>query len=197
MAGWRRLRGWEAAPAAFVLVGMALFAAAVYIAVVRGGGALIGETDSPNLALSVLATAIVALGFEPVRRWLRPVAARLARGERAAPYEVLTRLPTEVTGVYATDEVPARMAELLAAATGAHYAQVWLLVNGQLVPAATWPPRVAEEPWLSTAPDDAPPDPTDLAQPVDGRRVLAVRHGSELLGVLVLQERDRQPLTPT
>ncbi len=182
MAGWRRLRGWEAGPAALVLAGMALFAAAVYVAVVRGGGALIGQTDSPNLALSVLATAIVALGFEPVRRRLRPVAARFARGERAAPYEILTRLPTEV---YATDEVPARMAELLAAATGARYAQVWLLVKGQLVPAATWPPG---------APVEAPPDPTS---PGPGQRVHAVRHGSELLGVLVVQERDRQPLTPT
>jgi signal transduction histidine kinase len=185
MVGWRRLRGWEAGPAALVLAGMALFAAAVYIAVVRGGGALIGQTDSPNLALSVLATAIVALGFEPVRRWLRPVAARFARGERAVPYEVLTRLPTEVTGVYATDEVPTRMAELLAAATGARYAQVWLMVNGQLMPAATWPPAV---------PVEAPPDPTSSGP---GRRVLAVRHGSELLGVLVVQERDRQRLTPT
>jgi signal transduction histidine kinase len=173
---------------------MALFAAVVFVAVVRGGGALIGEIDSPNLALSVLATAIVALGFEPVRRWLRPIAARFARGERAAPYEVLTRLPTEVTGVYATDEVPARMAELLAAATGARYSQVWLAVNGQLVPAATWPPGTADEPSISTAPDHAPPDPTS---PAPGRRVHAVRHGSELLGVLVVQERDRQPLTPT
>src|SRR5215207_1844046 len=194
MAGWRRLRGWEAAPAAFVLVGMALFACAVYIAVVRGGGALIGETDSPNLALSVVATAIVALGFEPVRRWLRPVAVRFTRGQRAAPYEALTRLPTDVTGVYATDEVPARMAELLAAATGASYAQVWLMVNGRLLPAATWPPGVADEPSLGAAVDDALPDPTGAAR---GRRVLGVRHGSELLGVLIVQERDRQPLTPT
>jgi signal transduction histidine kinase len=176
---------------------MALFAATVYVAVVRGGGALIGETDSPNLALSVVATAIVALGFEPVRRWLRPVATRFARGERAAPYEVLTRLPTEVTGVYPTDEVPGRMAELLAAATGARYAQVCLVVNGRLVPAATWPPGVADQPSLSFAPEEAPPDPTDPTRPVVGRRVLGVRHGSELLGVLIVQERDRQPLTPT
>src|SRR4051794_22017106 len=118
MAGWRRLRGWEAGPAALVLLGMALFVTAVYVVVVRGGGALVGGADSSSLALSVLATAIVALGFEPVRRRLRPIAARVVRSERAAPYEVMARFLEETSGGYATDEVPARMARLLAEGTG-------------------------------------------------------------------------------
>jgi signal transduction histidine kinase len=164
---------------------------------VRGGGALIGRTDSPSLALSVLATAIVALGFQPVRRRLWPIAVRLAQGDRAAPYESLTRFVTEVSGEYATDEVPARMARLLVEATGARYAQVWLSVDDSLVPAATWPPDAAIG-------DPAPPDPADAtaaerradATAAEGRRVIAVHHANEPLGILVLQERDRQPLTP-
>ena len=149
---------------------MALFVTAVYVTVVRGVGALVGQTDSPNLGLSVLATAVVALGFEPVRSRLRSVAVRLARGERAAPYETLTRFRAEVTGAYATDEVPTRMAKLLAEATGARHAQVWLWVGGRLRPAATWPPGAAD--------DAAPPDPADPADPTGvsgGRRALAVR----------------------
>ena len=178
---------WDAGPAALVLLGMALFVAAVYVAVVLGGGVLVGRTDSPSLVLSVVATAIVAVGFQPVRRRLRPIAARLARGERAAPYEALTRFLAGVADGHADNDVPVRMARLLAEATGARYAQVWLSVGGTPVPAATWPPGAAS--------DEPPPD---LAGAVGlgGRRVLPVRYADDLLGVLVIGERDRQPLTP-
>ena len=47
--------------------GLAVFVVLVYVVVVLGGGALVGRTDLPDLALSILATAIVALGFEPVQ----------------------------------------------------------------------------------------------------------------------------------
>ena len=129
-----------------VLSGTALFVAAIYVVVVRGGGALIGRTDSPNLALSILATGIVAFGFQPVRRCLRPVAVRLSRGGRAAPYEVFTRFAQEVAGEYATEEVPARMARLLAEATDARYAQVWLSVDGRPLLAAAWPADASPRP---------------------------------------------------
>jgi hypothetical protein len=41
-------------------VGTIAGVATVYVLVVLGGGLLVGLTDSPSLALSVLATAIVA-----------------------------------------------------------------------------------------------------------------------------------------
>jgi len=182
MARWRRLRPGEAGSAVLVLLGTALYVAAVYVGVVLGGGALIGRTDSPNLALSVLATAIVALGFQPVRRRLRPIAARLARGQRAAPYDILTRFLDEVAGGYATDAVPERMARLLVAATGARYAQVWLTIKDSLMLAATWPPDAGPA---------APP--SDAAA---GRHAVDVSYADERLGLLIVQERDRQPLTP-
>jgi len=50
-----------------VVVGTIAWVAAVYVVIVVGGGLLIGHTDSPQLGLSVLATAIVAVGFESVR----------------------------------------------------------------------------------------------------------------------------------
>ena len=50
-----------------MLVGLALFVALVYVVVVLGGGLLIGHTESPQVGLSILATALVAFGFEPVQ----------------------------------------------------------------------------------------------------------------------------------
>jgi signal transduction histidine kinase len=187
MAGWRAVAARHATGFGLVLLAMAGFVAGVYVVVVRGGGTLIGRTDSPHLGLSVLATAIVALGFEPVLSRVRQWSAGLVHGGRAAPYEVLTRF-SQVTGTYPTEEVPARMARLLAKGTGAAYAQVWLVVDGRLTLASTWPP--------SASAAGAQPDPADEDGVSRGRRVLPVHHADELLGVLLVQEHDRQPLTP-
>jgi two-component system NarL family sensor kinase len=46
---------------------LAVFITAVYVGIAVGIGALVGGGGKPNLALSILATAIVAVGFQPVR----------------------------------------------------------------------------------------------------------------------------------
>src|SRR5688572_19136749 len=74
-----------------VLAGLAIFVGGVYVVVVLGGGMLIGRTSSPSLALSVLATAIVALAFEPAQSRLERLAADLVRGGKPSPYDVLSR----------------------------------------------------------------------------------------------------------
>jgi signal transduction histidine kinase len=183
LARWRRSRKDRQA-ALLVLGGLSSFVAAVYVVVVLGGGALIGHTSSPHLGLSVLATAVLALAFEPVQRRLEAVATRVVHGGRPSPYDVLSRFSEAVTGSYASDEVPARMAKVLADGTGAQWAQVWLVVNDGLVLAATWPPQARSDP--------APPG--DEVRP--GHRALTVRLAGEALAVLRLQERDRHPLTP-
>ncbi len=183
LARWRRSRRDRRA-ALLVLGGLSGFVAAVYVVVVLGGGALIGHTSSPHLGLSVLATAIVALAFEPVQRRLEAVASRVVYHGRPSPYDVLSRFTEAVTGSYASDEVPARMAKVLADGTGARWAQVWLMVNDDLVLAATWPPAIDADPTRPGT-ESAP-----------GRRALTVRLAGEVLGVLRLQERERQPLTP-
>src|SRR5207244_7619083 len=55
---------------------LAAFITAVYVAVAVGVGALVGTGGRPNLGLSVLATAIVAIGFQPVRARLQRLADR-------------------------------------------------------------------------------------------------------------------------
>ena len=172
-----------------VLVGLAGFVVGVYVLVVLGGGALVGQTDSPNLALSVVATAVVALGFEPVQARLELAAARVVHGGTPSPYDVLSRFSETVTGGYATEELPGRMAMLLGQGTGARWAQVWLTVHDRPALAATWPPDAAA--------DTTPPVPVDDARDATaaGRRALTVRHGGQVFGVFRLQEHPDQPLT--
>jgi two-component system NarL family sensor kinase len=47
---------------------LAALIAGVYLVLVVGVGALVGARDEPNLVLSLLATAVVAVAFEPLRR---------------------------------------------------------------------------------------------------------------------------------
>jgi signal transduction histidine kinase len=171
----------EAATAGLVLVGLTGFVVLVYVVVVLGGGALIGRTSSPDLVLSVLATAVVAVAFDPVQTVLERVASRLVHLGTPAPYEVWERFSSTVTGSYPAEELPDRMARVLAEGTGARWAEVWLMIHGRPALAATWPPGVTgpERPDVDSA----------------GRRSLPVRQGGELLGFLVVQERDHVPLT--
>jgi signal transduction histidine kinase len=167
-----------------VLTGLAGFVLLVYVVVVLGGGVLIGHTSSPHVGLSVLATAVVALGFEPVQSWLEDVVSQLVLGGRRSPYEVLSRFSAALTSTYANEELPARMAKVLADGTGAAGAQVWLVVDDQLRLAASWPPGARS---AVGAPG---------AGHVPGRRELPVRQAGDLLGVLAIQERDDVPLSP-
>jgi signal transduction histidine kinase len=172
-----------------VMLGLAGFVVGVYVLVVLGGGALIGRTDSPSLLLSVLATAVVALGFAPVQAALERAATTVGRAGAPSPYNVLSRFSETVTGGYATEDLPAGMSKLLAQGTGARWAQVWLTVSDNLVLAATWPAEADA--------DETPPNlrPDACDDTGEGRRALTVRQGGQLLGVLRLQERPGLPLT--
>jgi signal transduction histidine kinase len=172
-----------------VIAGLVVFVISVYVVVVLGVGVLIGRTSSPSLPLSVLATAIVALAFEPVQGRLERAAANLLHGGAPSPYEVLSRFSENVTGSYPTEELPSRMAALLGEGTGAAWAQVWLTVQGELTLAASWPDTVE--------PVSAPPQLQADARDSSGelRRAVSVRHAGALLGVLRLQERPGVPLT--
>ena len=66
-------------------------------AIVVGIGAPSGSA-SPRSALSVLATAVVAVAFQPVRERLHGLANRLVYGSRATPYEVLSDFAAGMAG---------------------------------------------------------------------------------------------------
>jgi signal transduction histidine kinase len=178
----------EALALGLVLVGLTAFVLVVYVVVVLGGGAAIGHTESPHVALSVIATAIVAVEFQRVQDWLERWALRVVHGGVTSPYDVLSQFSDAVTATYAAEELPVRMAKVLADGTGAEAAEVWLVVDGRLQLAATWP---MEMQFRHGQPGDAPGDAVES----DGRRSLSVRHAGQLLGVLVVQEREHVPLT--
>jgi hypothetical protein len=88
-----------------VYAGLAGFITAVYVAIVVGLGALVGEaTSKPNLGLSILATAVVAVAFQPVRNRVQRLANRLVYGERATPYEVLSEFSSRMANSYTSEE---------------------------------------------------------------------------------------------
>ncbi|HEY2880390.1 GAF domain-containing sensor histidine kinase [Nocardioides sp.] len=179
----RSRREWWAA--VLVLAGLTVFVVSVYVVIVLGGGSLTGRTASPSLPLAVLATAVVALAFEPVQARLEDFASRTMHGGLASPYDVLSRFSETVVGSYAAEELPSRMARVLAKGTRAEWSQVWLVVGDRPRLAATWPPESTRERADG-----------DLAEgEVSGRRSLRVRHGGEVLGVLIVQEGEHGPLT--
>jgi hypothetical protein len=70
----------------------------VYLAIVVGIGTLIGSRSKPNLFLSIVATALIAVAFQPARERSRRLANRLVYGKRATPYEVLSDFSRGMAG---------------------------------------------------------------------------------------------------
>jgi signal transduction histidine kinase len=153
-----------------VYAALAAFITVVYAGLVAGVGALIG--DRSNLAMSMAAAAVVAVGFQPARTRAQRFANRLVYGERASPYEVLSSFSARLGETLAGEELLQRMARLLGEGTGAAHAEVRVLVGGKLQPAATWGDPVATD---------------DLVVPVS--------HHDEELGALAVTKQRGEPLT--
>jgi signal transduction histidine kinase len=168
---------------------LAAFITAVYVAIVVGIGAAVGQGRNPNLELSILATAIVAVGFQPARDKVQRLANRLVYGTRATPYEVLSEFASRMASGYESDDLLPRMARILGEGTGAKNAEVWLKVADQLRVEATWPESEALPP-LPMRSATLPPIPhASLALPVV--------HRAEVLGALSLTKPSGDRLTPT
>jgi signal transduction histidine kinase len=118
---------------------LAGFITVVYVGIVIGVGALLGQGDQANIGLSIIATAVVAVGFQPVRERMTHVANRLVYGERATPYQVLSEFAGRVGTTYAAEDVLPRTARVIAEGTGAERADVWLRVGDELRRSASWP----------------------------------------------------------
>jgi len=174
---------------ALVYGSLAGFITAVYVGIAVGIGALLGNGGKPNLGLSILATAIVAVGFQPVRQRLQRIANRLVYGNRATPYEVLSQFSERVAESYAVDDVLPRMARLLAEGTGAQRADVWLRSGEWLRAAAVWPAE-------ALARDPVALDGDALPAVAGADTMVPVRHQADLLGALSLTKRTGESLTP-
>ena len=132
-----------------------------------GAGTLIGRTAGTSLVLSIVATAFVAVAFQPLRLWLDAGANRLVYGRRQAPYESLTGFTRRLAGAYSVDEVLPRMVEVIAVGLRCPAAAV-TLNDGSAQAAARWPPEAAQ------LPNDPP------------SQVVEVRHQGERHGSLAI-----------
>ena len=169
---------------------LAAFITAVYVAIVVGLGALVAQHGARvGFWLSIAATAVVAVAFQPVRARIQHLANRLVYGKRATPYEVLAQFAERTAGTYATEELLPRMARILAEGTGASRADVWLQAGGVFRDDAMWPP--GEPPFGEASADPA----GELAVP-GADRVLPVRYQDEVLGALSVCKRPGESLTP-
>ena len=132
----------------------------------------------------LVGVALLVITFRPVRRAARSIADRVAYGRRASSYEVLSSFSSRIGETYASDDVVPRMAAILAGATGARSATVWLRVGRELRPAAT-------------SGDGAVPRPVPLAGdelPDLGGGAAEVRDRGELLGALSVTMPPNDPL---
>ena len=174
-----------------VVAVLAAFVTAIYLAIVVGIGAAIGTRGEPNVLLSIAATAIVALAFQPLRERARRLADRVVYGKRATPYEVLSEFSERMAGSYATEDVLPRMARILGEGTGATTTEVWLRVGDHLQLAASWPEGEEPEKTPLLVPQD------ELPEFPGADRAFPVRHQAELLGALTLTKPPNDPVTPT
>jgi signal transduction histidine kinase len=169
---------------------LAAFITAVYTLVVAGAGAVAGAGGRPSLCLSIVATAVVAVAFQPVRERAQRLANRLVYGERATPYQALAQLSERVADTYASEELLPTMARIVAEATGAVRTDVWLRSGDVLRDGAWWP--AGAEPRLTISLTDG-----SLPAESGPERIAPVMHDGELLGGLSITKKRGDAFTPT
>lgn len=152
--------------------------AAFYIAVVAGVGGFLAAGSESRLLLAVVATAFVAVAFQPLRTRLERLANRLVYGVRAVPYEVLADFTTRLDGEQSSLQLLPVMARMLAQGTGSDAATVWLNENGREIPAGSFPEHQYVPPDIAT-------------------RSVRLQHAGADLGRLTVVRRSGEALSPT
>jgi signal transduction histidine kinase len=157
----------------------------LYVGIVVGIGAAVGSRG--NVLLSILATAIIALAFQPVRRWASHLANRVVYGKRATPYEVLAEFAEGLGSLTSVEDVLPRLARLLGEGTGSDTG-VWIHVGQEFRLTAAWPQVRVRSTSVPTSSAGLPAfDEWDRAYPV--------QHRGEVLGALTVTKPPQEPLT--
>lgn len=97
---------------------------ALYVFIVGYLGALL--RIQANLTISLLATGLVAVLFQPLRAWLQRGVNRLLYGERDDPYAVIARLGQRLEGTLEPSAVLPTLVETVATALRLPYAAILL-----------------------------------------------------------------------
>ena len=173
---------------AVVFALLAGFITVVYVAIVVGVGRMAGRGDRPDIVLSIVATTVVAVAFQPVRERVRRFANRLVYGRRATPYEVLSDFAGRVGGAYDAADLLPVMARTVAEGLAADRVEIWLATGPRLVREAVWPDTGAT--------GGAAVREAAGVEAITGDWVVAVRHHGELLGALAVTKPAGESLRP-
>jgi len=109
---------------------------ALYTLVVVGLGALLQARG--NLLISLLATGLVAVLFQPLRERLQRVVNRLMYGERDTPYRVISRLGQRLETTLVPNDVLPTIVETVAQALKLPYVAITLKQEGEFVTTASY-----------------------------------------------------------
>lgn len=167
-----------------MFLGLAGAITVVYAIVIAGSIAVVGAPgDGLGVVPPIVATAVVAVVFEPVRVRMQRWANRLVFGERATRHEVLSQ--TSAALAEATSGGADELAALLALGTGADEARLWVRdADGYRTvgshPAAPEPVRI-----------ESLPEQSDVAD----RRT--IEHGGTVLGAVTIVKPRNDPVSPS
>lgn len=126
------------------MAGLAAMVAASYLLIVLGLGRAPTGDEKTLLGLSMLAAAIAALLWIPVRERLTEFATRRVYGERHAPDEVIRTFGSRLTRALPLDELLLQLAESLKKTMSLSVAEVWTRgASGRLERAVSVPDRGA------------------------------------------------------
>jgi N-terminal 7TM region of histidine kinase len=134
------------------------------------------DRQTSGFWLSLLATALVALAFQPVRRWVIRFANRLAYGSRAQPYEALSDFSSRLAETPSQETLLPAVADAAGRAVSARRAVASLEVPGVPTMSADWGRGDAEG--------------TDA-------HVVEVRTGGTRLGTIAVWIPKGRPLRPS
>ena len=124
---------------AVVGAAVVIFVTVGYVTAVVLLGALVGGRVSEQYWASVVATALVALAFQPLRRGVQRLGDRVVYGRRAAPYQALAELCRRLAQAVSLEQVLPGVAEVSGRSVGAASATVRLAVAGGDDVVAHWP----------------------------------------------------------
>jgi len=114
----------------------------VYVAIVAGLGTFFQSQS--NLLVSLLATGLIAVIFQPARSRLQRAVNRLMYGERDDPYTVLSRLGQQLEATLAPDAILPTMVETVTQTLKLPYAAIHLS-DKMLIAYGALPPNVKPE----------------------------------------------------
>jgi signal transduction histidine kinase/plastocyanin len=147
----------------------------LYVVVVVGISHVVGSGDRASLPLSILATAVVAVAFDPLRERLQHIANVLVYGKRATPYEVIAHFSEQMAEALYTEEVLPRMAEAAARGVRADRARVRVTLPGGGEESVVWPTGASQDEF---------------------DRVITVMDNHEPVGQIAVAKPSADPLTP-